>query len=276
MVSSELIGGLGNQLHCLAAGVACAGTFNTTLELNVNSIKSKYNSSRIFELGHFIKYNFLVPISVNSANKRSLILDGKRNAFDNRKQVVWIDSYEKVDVQISKISDNSILRGQFLDYDWARKAEEFGFPKDILKYADFSLLKSEFTSGHINIHVRLGDYMLNWETFKFVPEEYYLKYINEFYSPGQKLYLFTDDPKNCKKIYPNLFKVSSLVNFNKDVKPLNIMALLSSGSAIIGSNSTFSTWASWFSNANFISTPTPHLKNKWIDTLPREWLRFQL
>ena len=52
-IQIKLAGGMGNQLHQLAAGVAVAGYLNTDLKVDISAVNLGSNASRRYELYKF-------------------------------------------------------------------------------------------------------------------------------------------------------------------------------------------------------------------------------
>lgn len=77
--------------------------------------------------------------------------------------------------------------------------------------------------------------------------------------------------------YPLVFLRSDRVFTPRKNDTLASFKMLSQGKMIVTSNSTFSTWAAWFSNSKYIFTPIPHMINvPWEDSLPENWIRFDM
>jgi hypothetical protein len=95
---------------------------------------------------------------------------------------------------------------------------------------------------------------------------------------GQRIHLFTDSVDQLRARYPQLISLPNLVIIDPldELSPVETMALMSKHKKLIISNSTFSSWAAWFSHSQAVVTPIPHHKNSWEDNLPKSWQRIDV
>ena len=117
------------------------------------------------------------------------------------------------------------------------------------------------------------------ETFGLTTERYFvdaLKYIEKIF-PYAKKVVFSDDITEAKKLLPECD-----LYIGKDELPsaVETLILMSKSSAIIGSNSSFSWWAAFLSEApDFCKIfPEPWFRDESIDTndlVPPSWYRIQ-
>ena len=138
-----------------------------------------------------------------------------------------------------------------------------------LKY--FEEVKNEFISmldlpnitipreGSENIiafHVRRGDY-LKYENIHYVCNTKYFDYFFDIFTPervkGTRILLFSDSPNHVLIEFQN--KEFMMIHSDSDIKELNYMSYCD---ILVGSNSTFSWWAS------LIGRKTCYFPSKWF------------
>jgi hypothetical protein len=289
-IEIQLMGGLGNQLHGLAAGWAMAGYLDSNLIVDATRIPFSSNVSRRFELGAIelnMKNRELIfcnttPQYLHNIRERALrkLRVSHRKKLDQLSVDYW-DSRGSIGSQLGSIKEKDRICGEFIDFEWAEKAKESGFPTALKiieqKPALIGALR-RIDQISIAVHVRLGDYLTHNDIFESVPEKYYLDSLLESnYRNASRITLFSDTPKLVESRYPELFRIITDVESNVWTS-VETMSLMSRYSTIITANSTFSSWAAWFGQDHSakVFTPIPHLRNNWVDKLPREWARFSI
>ena len=111
----------------------------------------------------------------------------------------------------------------------------------------FKLPKFDISKNDLVLHIRRGDYVNN-PRFFYCDFDWYIKAISTFNC--NKLHIVSDDLEWCKIHFKQYDPI--LVN----LPPLNSMGYISSFSNIIISNSSFSWWGAYLSNANNIVCPS--------------------
>ncbi len=216
VITSELSGGLGNQMFQIAACVSLAK-----------------------RLGY---------IAMFDPNKHFLPLQGKKfltytnNLFNNliinyNLPIIYEYISEKFNyVEIPNIQPLTIIKGGF-------QSEKY-FDKKLInnlfsiknEYKELLTKKYGDLTDKVSIHVRRGDYLKLWPHHIFVGEEYYTKAIEIM---GDREYLvFSDDMEWCKSFFKGKF---DFIN-DEDYNELYLISMCKDN--IIG-NSTFSWWGAW-------------------------------
>jgi hypothetical protein len=150
-----------------------------------------------------------------------------------------------------------------------------------LTYKDPWVLNNYKIMSSINftaVHIRLGDYRLNKNSFIGVlPPDYYSNCINHIVglNYSQKFYIFSDQINAAKNLYGNIFPKDSIwVNSSSDCNPLEILSIMSLANVFIIANSTFSWWAANLAaDDSLVLAPNKWFKNASdpIDLLPPKW-----
>lgn len=157
----------------------------------------------------------------------------------------------------------------FVDY---RKEvmEAFQFPWQMLE-------------GFVSIHVRRGDYLQMPEKHPFVGADYLNDAVNFFYTRGYKSFLVSsDDIAWCKQFFTSDLAEEQQLQFTySDVTdPIEAMVLMSCCEHNIIANSSFSWWSAWL-NQNpdkiviapelWFGPGNSHLNTK--DLIPESWMK---
>ena len=192
----------------------------------------------------------------------------------------YFDSRESVENQLNQI--NSGIRsicGPFMDFEWAQRALEFGFPREIepkVASESYQKILIGLKENDIALHIRLGDYLTLPEIFPITSEDYYLEALNSVgISEDSRIHVFTDSSELAKQHFPKIFKnfKTEIIDEEDKLSVVETMSLMSKYQTILTSNSTFSSWAAWFGAEKTVFTPIPHLRDGWMDKLPENWIR---
>jgi hypothetical protein len=289
-ITVRLAGGLGNQLHGVAAGIACAVTLKCNLIIDPREIPYGSNTSRRFELqdlemnlGQNPRIEFIPSnkfIQVHQMSRKILSRLSLKFPEMNPKVTYW-DSAESPDIQVSKVQPGAILGGGFIDFRWmnliadSRILGSIKLKNNSLQLERFSWLMGE---SFIALHIRVGDYVLHKDVFIDLPERYYLDAIEAaLCGPKMKILIFTDDLMNGLLKYPEVFKrADRIVSVDAGLSAPETLYLMSLAKVVITANSTFSCWAGWFSeqNGGTVITPYQHLASPSSkDHFPNAWKR---
>ena len=284
----QVVGGLGNQLFGLTAGLVLARTLTLNPVVNFERVGFGSNLSRKPDLQNINLGNLEGQISfMNPSRSYSMYLYEKiRRASGSllpsllkHSDPEYLDSLESPEKQIGKISRSTeSIGGPFMDFAWAEIAKDFGFPTYISpKNPTKQFLEASKIGSSVNfaIHIRLGDYLSHPDIFPIATESYYLKALEYLEYTNQEVHIFTDSPKLALEKFPRLFRIRGvqILDSRRKMSALETMSVMSRYPNLITSNSTFSSWAGWFNSDKRVITPVPHHYNDWSDTLPSHWTR---
>lgn len=251
IITSELSGGLGNQMFQIAACISLAN-----------------------RLGYIAMFDPTIHFLPFQGKK---FLSYKDNVFNNliiNKNLLIKNQYisEKYDyIQIPDIEPFTIIKGGF-------QSEKY-FDKNLInnifsiKNQHKKLLTNKYgdLTNKVSVHVRRGDYLKLWPHHIFVGEEYYTKAIEMM---GDKEYLvFSDDINWCKSFFKGKFDFIQ----DEDYNELYLMSMCEHN--IIG-NSTFSWWGAWLNQNPLKRVIAPktwfgpgysHWDTK--DLIPEDWIK---
>ena len=187
------------------------------------------------------------------------------------------------DSTVFSIKPGKVLCGYFQSYKYF-----LGFEKEIRNALTGDFNGGEVFTNMVNqlhgnywlaIHVRRHDYVLLSKTFGLTSEGYFigaLNYIENIF-PGVKKVVFSDDITEARKLLP---ECDLYIGKEELPSAVETLILMSKSSAIIGSNSSFSWWAAFLSEApdHCKIFPEPWFRDESIDTVdlvPPSWHRIQ-
>jgi len=226
MITTKLIGGMGNQMFQFMMGLAQANRLKTKLQLDV----SLMGHARPFQLGQWrVPINLCTP-QVTTIHEQGMGYNQTLNY---------------------SVKDGDVLQGYwqsekyFSDFERMEVRKMFrpvGLPSERAK----SLYNGLTDDGAVAVHVRRGDYLIEpHKSFHGVlGTEYYQKAFD--YVKGRVLnprfFVFSDDPEWCRTYFKGFFDDIVVVEPGREAEDIHLMAHCKN--AIIA-NSSFSWWGSW-------------------------------
>jgi hypothetical protein len=274
-VTSELIGALGNQLFNWAVGYSIAKN---------NNWNHFIDKSKVSKFGFFLE-ELGIQCQELSRSNEGIISHEWLNKKTARKEMqiikklildfeikgkVYSEKKFHFDKAVLLVNPNTTLRGYFQS--WKYFESNIEHIKTILsngKKLNTSYLKylqSIDSANWVAIHVRRGDYLESWRNHGITTEKYYKKAINIIDSIHltDKKIVFSDDVNLAKEVVPNA---------NIYISPIDIpnpavnMMLMSSASAFIGANSTYSWWSAFqLENEAPVIFPRPWFDDRNVNT----------
>lgn len=214
MITSKLMGGLGNMMFQIAAIYSLANDNNTVCSFMHQKSKNQGNCSSTYVNNVFKNINFSLEQLSN---------------FKNR--------YFEKEFKYSKLPffNNTIYEGYF------QSEKFFENNKDNI-LSLFNLEKHKIDENKIAVHIRRGDYLKfsNVHTDLF-NTEYYKNSIS-YFGKNKNYIVFSDDVEWCKKNfkYPNV----EFSNKKYDYEDMSMFACFPNK---ILANSSFSWWSAYLS-----------------------------
>lgn len=263
-IQVELQGGLGNQLFGWSCGYAISKKLS--LELNLDTSRLTQHGFQLGSMNHGGK------ISLNQGEKNQRIL---RRGFQN----IFQEESFLYDRRIQNINGPVRLKGYFQS--WKYFSE---FNVEIRKIVTQSSITSpqaqdifsKIHSMNLNVvHIRRGDYT-NLESYHGLTSINYYNRARALLShAGQnpKYVVFSDDIRIAREIWPD---AEMYVSQSEVPSSFENLLLMSKGKNFIGSNSSFSWWASYLNTEQGLKIfPRPwfsSLVNDTRDLLLPDWL----
>lgn len=274
MITSQIKGGLGNQMFQYAAALSLAESRKTKIALDLSwfdgqdydntTVKRKYSLSN-FNMDPSPLVFTTFPLGwINMYFAKKYHESG--NGYDNRFSLLPSNTYLSGNFQSEKYFNNSAdsIRHQFR---WKR-----ALPDD--------LKEVRFAKKHnsLALHIRRGDYITNKAAADILGTleiDYYVR----AYSLAIKLHkiteilVFSDDINWCKKNLKFLKKPMFISNNLSNAEEMQLMSLCHHK---IIANSSFSWWAAWL---GLLSDKTVIAPRRWFldstihsaDIVPESW-----
>jgi histo-blood group ABO system transferase len=248
----EIMGGLGNILFQIFFAYTIAIRYNLELCIKVNQKDEKRES--IF---HYHLFDNIMRIKFDKPDETyHKIIEKEKHYIDFMSNI--------------PINKNIYMFGFFQSSLFFK--DYFNIIKKHLNYEIkniaeiiFNKIKKEFNNYKlIAIHIRGGDYKYISNYHNNLTIKYYIECITKIKDKNKIKILFTDDIEYSENNFSNFYDIyiNDLINkyIPDEYKYLNNsselhMFLISMFNIIICANSTFSLWASYFSNAEQIFIP---------------------
>ncbi len=301
------MGGLGNQLFQLAAGISVSHSRKHNLfidetygiyrrNLDSQADFRSFDNANLLANSLFHKkyriisrmFGLLTRLSLSNKNRKSteFFTSALRHflsiflTFREFKLIrIWSASNIGFE-EVPKSKTSQFLVGYFQTYRFASESHVYERLKALKiesKSIDKIALEAEWEKPLI-VHVRLGDY-LQETTFGILGPDYYRRALDSIFDPNRymKIWVFSDDIDEARKLIPN--KYSEFVRWfpqtnESSAETLEKMRL---GRAYIIANSTFSWWAAFLSKTPHAPTIAP---SPWFqgmdepnDLIPPYWER---
>ena len=273
-----LNGGLGNQLFGWATALGISRKTGLSFELNASNTRER--GYQLFHYGIEASFNSLKSSSVfnRSVNKLSKRINGH---FGVNARFKYVENGFRFDARFFENPRGKSLRGYFqspLYFDHARSE----IVKTLRNYQSLrepysELLETLERDLFVTVHIRRGDYIGLESYHGLVDAEYFTNARNLTLQENSrvKFVVFSDSIDMAREVFPhgNLY-----VGEETNLTPPELLALMSSTSGIIGSNSSLSWWASYLMKGKspLRIFPEPWFSNKDLDTqdlVPSDWKR---
>ena len=263
-----LSGGLGNQLHTLAAAYYIAKLKNRKLVLLLpraaKAIPLRRNEKDITSFGIDELFQGIVTIFGHNDGFRKKLIRHIIRGYSSVTKKLFPSTHLRLEgleteAYGSKIrlQEPKFMQDHYENAFFPLAAREFGFPQRlrlITKSQDFKSLEDALCLPNrrnvIGVHIRLGDFR-TWNNGTFMlNSHYYLENLRSIMDrfPDSKVWVFSDEPDQAAEMLGSefeLLEVSKSFNLNNAEE----LVLLSRTDAILASRSTFSWWACYWKEA---------------------------
>jgi len=285
-ITTELMGGIGNQLFQYFAGVHFSRKFQTDLEL-IEPIKSLHNqqhklssvrdfnlvTNHKWEMESFFTKHLLINRVFFWISQRSNILSGFISTFG----YVTEGAISKYDLK--RFKTNSIyLKGYFQTYRYFMEMTQEAKIITIANPTPWFQLMLEDIRRHpyIAMHVRRGDYHDAGNKMGALTVKYYEEALGKLEKLGHPILIFSDDMQAAKEmLIPILGSRGLYIDPPRDASAAESLILMSHCEAIIAANSTFSFWAALLSKPETpIVYPNPWFFSEQyaVPEIPDTWI----
>jgi len=286
LISTILIGGLGNQMFQYAAGRALALRLGTNLKLDTRAFSDYKVHS--YGLDRFaIQAGLINDFSFALLRHDSLLRRAGRYFKVTLNKNVYLEKGFDFDPMVLLLKDGAYLEGYwqseryFADFaDQIRADLTVAAPPDD---ENLSWLERIRNGTSVSIHIRRGDYVTN-PTANAVHGlcdlDYYRRaaaYLAAKLEGEAEFYVFSDDPEWVRENL-ELPYAMHYVNHNDASRNYEDLRLMSNCSHHIIANSSFSWWGAWLnpSLAKIVVAPEQWFRDKsksTKDLIPSSWIR---
>lgn len=212
----NVCGGLGNVLFQVATAYAYSKKYNKNLIINPKNWNACQGNHVLTYRDNIFK-NFQYGIPTNNIN------------FLSEKEF----NYSELDF----IEGDVCLNGYFQSEKYFKEVSEDFIKLLEIPKIDKNLLYHSGENKSVGIHIRRGDYLQYKDVHYVCTTEYFNYFFDKF--KDYNINVFTDSPDTILKEFPD--KDYKIIKSSSDLKEF---ALLSQCDILVGSNSTFSWWAS--------------------------------
>ena len=281
VISTKVVGGIGNQLFCYFAGYSLARKFDYELSIDVSDIRkgrSVHNVSiESFRLpGKFISINetFLSLFCkriFNYLNQKFSLNLGLNSNYHSK--VIGYDP------NLDKINGPAKLNGYFQTFKYFEGISKEVLPLKLKNESEWfkTTLKVLQESDFVSIHIRRGDYEKLSQNYGLLTESYYRRAIEKIdaLSINGRFVIFSDDIDKAREVLSELVTEETYwVVPPSNVSPAESLILMSHATANIIANSTFSWWgAALNTKKSPVIAPSKWFRNMEDpqDLYPPEW-----
>ena len=255
----EVIGGLGNQLFCYAAGAYLAKKTDAKLFLDISKIgvgaidhgKTILNFQLDCEIiehqtSMTMRFRFIRRVS-NKLASHSHAYRKLRDRIEGRYTANSL-GYED---EFAALNQARRISGYFQSYIYADYIRE-ELKTSLILRSPSSWFKGQeeliYRENPVVIHMRRGDYLEAKDNFGVLAVEYYEEAFSILSKneENRRVWIFTDSPEFIRnEIANSKLQNSSIVSPPSDSNPNESMILMSRASDLVISNSTFSWWAAY-------------------------------
>lgn len=284
-VSIEPIGGLGNQLFILSAGLWLAKKFDVELIVDMarGKVTGHQHGSSIEGFIEGVKFRNLGRS--NFEVKLTGLIDrmSRRNdAISNLRQLLggsYCSRQIGYDPRIELLSSPRAITGYFQTY---RYVEDLDIVNKIKIKSPTEWLQNQLkeisSDGFVAMHIRRGDYEKVSDLYGLLDTNYYVRAIKSIPVPYQNLpiWVFSDDPKQSETITSLIKgKKFKIVSPPPESEAFESLFLMSKARVNLIANSTFSWWGAYLSNHHTVIAPETWYKGmeEPMDLIPKSWIR---
>jgi hypothetical protein len=271
-ITVKIVGGLGNQLFGYAAGLSLARQLKCPLFLDTSWFLSQEASS--FSLNHFN-----IEASVINNDKPVFLTwtilqkfyDRSKLILPHKKEQKFEEEYFNFNPKIYSQKIGVQLNGYFQSWKYFKGIERhlevmLQNPKSTSHWFNEQIVKDEYYTSRIGVHVRLGDYTSRKvsKVIGVLTQDYYREALN-FISKKtgiKKILLFSNEIEKIEVPFNKWGYDVEVVTPNKSSTDFESLKLLSNCAGIVMANSSFSWWASWLADREKpITAPSPWFRN---------------
>jgi len=277
IVVSKIIGGLGNQMFQIAAGMAVAKRCSSPLLLDISALRKYrkhhgYLLPEVFKTSPELASKWKLIFLLKSDYRKVLYgpITGQVSLRQNTRNIVCYQLHQGYSQDFDKLSGPCYLSGYWQSEkffvgieDEIRNLFSFNEPADSV---NAEILSKICSCNAVSLHVRRGDYVTEQDTNVFhgiCSWDYYkaaIEYV-EAKVPDAKFFGFSDDPEWLRNKAKGMHSLE-VVDINHGPKSYLDMYLMTRCKHHIIANSSFSWWGAYLglNEQKIVVAPSPWLR----------------
>lgn len=286
----DLAGGLGNQIFILEFAKYISNLNNGEIILNLTHIDSEQFGGKSTIRDFTFTHNYR-SYKLNPTLKKILDISRRFSTLINRINRRFVFVMDEVEFKTKKYSIEQLILNNNPKFIFIRGFwQNFEYWQDVFEYeiknfsADYlSYLKLIQQHNPIMFHYRIGDFGQKWQYQWGILSPKFLTAclwkINEDRQKKKQVWIFSDNMAVAKsfiqkEILPSNFEINYIMD--SQMKPAEVLLLLSKSSSLICSNSTFSLAAAKIGNVQTVFIPDALSKFDIVDfATPKEWVKIK-
>jgi hypothetical protein len=254
-ITAQLVGGLGNQLFTYYAAASVAAAHGVPLRIDISRV-SHGVSADVFGLpGEWMGEEGFG--SLTSRIRRRIV----HHSPSLGRLLHYYESHGPgEDPLLFHQKPGTTIRGYFQSWRVIDTAYRLGVQQDLELHSPSKWLmriqERATVEAPVAVHVRRGDYA-NHGVFGLLSANYYEEALQRLRHQGHTgpVWLFSDDLDAAKKIVPEPCQP-----MRSPVGPQEEILAMSSASAFVTANSSFSWWGAWLSGSRNVVAPDAWFK----------------
>jgi hypothetical protein len=261
-ITAQLVGGLGNQLFTYYAVAAVAATHNAPLRIDSSRVAHGV-SAEIFDLpGQWLASDNTRTLArgMRQLTQRATRRIGLQSQSLGRMLNYYESREPGDDPSLFAQRPGTTMRGYFQSWRTVNASYRLGIQRKLMLRSPSQWLldvqRQAVTDVPVAVHVRRGDYAAN-NVFGLLSTGYYSEALQHLRNQGHTgpVWLFSDDLHAAKEIVPEPW-----VPMRSPVGPQEELLAMSSASAFVTANSSFSWWGAWLSQSSNVVAPDTWFK----------------
>lgn len=277
-ITAQLVGGLGNQLFVLAAGLLTAQRIGVDAEFDVSRIVGKHNKHSVsissfnlpvLTVNSLTDYSKTRRFSIRLSLLVGRLFNGGKVQFPGA-HPTFTAPLNGFDEDVLSVRPGTYMRGYFQSWRYHAELKMLGaWPSIDLKSPSNWYLQQQAALQQkrvLAVHVRRGDYAEQGTDWGMLHQNYYERAVkialtNEDFD---ELWIFSDSVEVAKEMFVT-FDELPIVHISPPTgsDAAESMILMSKAKGIVIANSTFSWWAATLGNHSFVVAP-----DQWFRNLP--------
>lgn len=277
------LGGIGNQLFILCAGIYFAKRIKSevSLDFSRSPFAGTQHDGQMSELLDLSEFEIINQPRFLEKYRYLISRIAKKLKFSRATLAIFFGIFQSrvigYDPDLEHFETPLTLEGYFQSYKYAEVAR----PHLVLSKTSRSewlqnLIQESKEKGFISLHIRRGDYTQHGQIYGLLDSDFYDRAIAKIHSKYQHLpiWVFSDDIPEARKILSDIKeKTFVFIAPPPGVSSVESLILMTHAKVNIIANSTFSWWGAFLNEESSVIAPNPWFANlaQPENLLPPNW-----